>query len=241
MPQGAAHDLRAAQLRGHQSLPRHRDQGDRQGPRAARRSGSPRRAGSTSSGPAGSRASAKRQLRATKFMFKVAKRYPRIKRLYVYTWFGATTPRFDAGLVAHGRPRPAYGEVQAVAVAPADVNGGWVGGGFEVLVAGVCGVGADCATRTPHTRPRGEPPRHTRTLSSPAQFEVQPAAAARSTASGSSLSSRIRTVARAGSSPESRRSTQTRGRPSSARGDDVVEPRLRGVDPAAPVALGALA
>jgi hypothetical protein len=57
-------------------------------------------------------ASAKRQLRATKFMFKVAKRYPRIKRLYVYTWFGATTPRFDAGLVAHGRPRPAYGEVR---------------------------------------------------------------------------------------------------------------------------------
>jgi hypothetical protein len=56
--------------------------------------------------------SAKRQLRATKYMFKVARRYPRIKRLYVYTWFGATTPRFDAGLVARGRPRPAYAEVR---------------------------------------------------------------------------------------------------------------------------------
>ncbi len=57
-------------------------------------------------------ASAKRQLRATKYMFKLAKRNRRIKRLYVYTWFGATTPRFDAGLVAHGKPRPAYGEVR---------------------------------------------------------------------------------------------------------------------------------
>jgi hypothetical protein len=45
-------------------------------------------------------------------MFKVARRSPRIKRLYVYTWFGATTPRFDAGLVARGKPRPAYGEVK---------------------------------------------------------------------------------------------------------------------------------
>ena len=58
------------------------------------------------------RASAKRQLRATKFMFKLARRNRRIKRLYVYTWFGATTKRFDAGLVAHGRPRPAYREVR---------------------------------------------------------------------------------------------------------------------------------
>ena len=45
-------------------------------------------------------------------MFKLAKRNRRIKRLYVYTWFGATTPRFDAGLVAHGKPRPAYAEVK---------------------------------------------------------------------------------------------------------------------------------
>jgi hypothetical protein len=41
-------------------------------------------------------------------MFTIAKRYPRIKRLYVYTFFGRVTPRFDAGLVARGHPRPAY-------------------------------------------------------------------------------------------------------------------------------------
>ena len=57
-------------------------------------------------------ASAKRQLRATKYMFALAKRNRRITRLYVYTWFGATTRRFDAGLVAHGTPRPAYHEVR---------------------------------------------------------------------------------------------------------------------------------
>ena len=57
------------------------------------------------------RASAKRQLRATRYMFTLAKRNRRIKRLYVYTWFGAVTKRFDAGLVAHGTPRPSYYEV----------------------------------------------------------------------------------------------------------------------------------
>jgi len=56
--------------------------------------------------------SAKRQLRATKYMFKLARRYKRIRRLYVYTWFGAVTPRFDAGLVAKGRPRAAYRELK---------------------------------------------------------------------------------------------------------------------------------
>jgi hypothetical protein len=56
--------------------------------------------------------SSKRQLRATKYMFKVAKRIKRIKRVYVYTWFGAVTPRFDAGLVAKGKARPAYREVK---------------------------------------------------------------------------------------------------------------------------------
>jgi hypothetical protein len=56
--------------------------------------------------------SAKRQLRATKYLFKVAKRYRRIRRVYVYTWFGAVTPRFDAGLVANGKARPAYREVK---------------------------------------------------------------------------------------------------------------------------------
>ena len=45
-------------------------------------------------------------------MFKVARRYRRIKRLYVYTWFGGVTSRFDAGLVANGKPRKAYAEVR---------------------------------------------------------------------------------------------------------------------------------
>ena len=52
-----------------------------------------------------------RQLKATKYMFKLAKRNRRIKRLYIYTWFGNTTPRFDAGLVANGRARRSYVEV----------------------------------------------------------------------------------------------------------------------------------
>ena len=58
------------------------------------------------------RPSQKRQLRATRYMFKLARRNRRIKRLYVYTWFGAVTKRFDAGLVAHGRPRSSYYEVK---------------------------------------------------------------------------------------------------------------------------------
>jgi hypothetical protein len=58
----------------------------------------------------GLKQSASRQKRATKYMFRLAKRNKRVKRLYVYTWFGAVTPRFDAGLVAHGKPRPAYYE-----------------------------------------------------------------------------------------------------------------------------------
>jgi hypothetical protein len=44
-------------------------------------------------------------------VFKLAKRNRRIKRLYIYTWFGNTTPRFDAGLVANGRARRSYVEV----------------------------------------------------------------------------------------------------------------------------------
>ena len=56
--------------------------------------------------------SADRQRRATKYMFTLARRYPRIRRLYVYTWFGRVTPRFDAGLVARGHPRPAYRELR---------------------------------------------------------------------------------------------------------------------------------
>jgi hypothetical protein len=61
---------------------------------------------------AGFKASAKRQLRATKFMFKLARSIKRVKRLYVYTYFGGVTERFDAGLVAHGKARPAFNEVR---------------------------------------------------------------------------------------------------------------------------------
>ena len=52
-----------------------------------------------------------RQLKATKYMFKVAKKIKRVKRVYVYNYFGGVTPRFDAGLVADGVARPAFGEV----------------------------------------------------------------------------------------------------------------------------------
>jgi hypothetical protein len=60
----------------------------------------------------GFKKSEKRQLKATKYMFKVAKQNKKIKRLYVYTWFGAVTTRFDAGLVANGKARKAYAEVR---------------------------------------------------------------------------------------------------------------------------------
>lgn len=56
--------------------------------------------------------SAQRQLRATRYLFELATRIKRIKRIYIYTWFGRMTPRFDAGLVAHGHPRPAYRELK---------------------------------------------------------------------------------------------------------------------------------
>ena len=57
----------------------------------------------------------KRQLKATKYMFKLARANKRIKRLYVYTFFGNTTPRFDAGLVDAKQGdalRPAFAEVK---------------------------------------------------------------------------------------------------------------------------------
>jgi hypothetical protein len=62
----------------------------------------------------GYKADQKRQLKATKYMFKVAKANKRIKRLYVYTWFGAPrSARFDAGLVdTRGKARKAYNEVR---------------------------------------------------------------------------------------------------------------------------------
>lgn len=52
--------------------------------------------------------SPKRAAKATKYLFKLAKKYKRIKRVYVYRWFGAPkTERFDSGLVGpNGETRP---------------------------------------------------------------------------------------------------------------------------------------
>jgi hypothetical protein len=60
----------------------------------------------------GCKTNASCQLKATKYMFSLAASNKKIKRLFIYTWFGAVTPRFDAGLVANGQPRPAYNEVK---------------------------------------------------------------------------------------------------------------------------------
>jgi hypothetical protein len=53
-----------------------------------------------------------RQKRATSYMFKLADSSSRIKRLYIYQWYGGKNPKkesFDAGLANHsGTPRPAY-------------------------------------------------------------------------------------------------------------------------------------
>jgi hypothetical protein len=59
----------------------------------------------------GCRSASSCQLKATKYLYSQAARNKRIKRVYVYTWFGAVTPRFDAGLVAGGKARAAYYEV----------------------------------------------------------------------------------------------------------------------------------
>jgi hypothetical protein len=60
----------------------------------------------------GCKTNASCQLKATRYMFSLAKSQSTIKRVYVYTWFGNVTPRFDAGLVANGKARPAYTEVK---------------------------------------------------------------------------------------------------------------------------------
>ena len=62
----------------------------------------------------GCRNAAACQLKATKYMFRLARRTRRIKRVYVYSYFGRVTPRFDAGLVDSrtGRPRKAFREVR---------------------------------------------------------------------------------------------------------------------------------
>jgi hypothetical protein len=56
------------------------------------------------------RPNARRQARATRWMFALARRAPRVKRLYVYTWFGGMTPGWDSGLVIRGKRRRAYAE-----------------------------------------------------------------------------------------------------------------------------------
>jgi polysaccharide biosynthesis protein PslG len=55
-----------------------------------------------------------RAARATKFMFRLARMSSRIKRLYIYSWFGEQRgARFDAGLVGpDGSPRPALSVVR---------------------------------------------------------------------------------------------------------------------------------
>jgi hypothetical protein len=59
-------------------------------------------------GSGGFRYSLKRAAARTKYMFSLAKRYKRIKRIYVYRWFGEKrSARFDAGLVGpKGQTRP---------------------------------------------------------------------------------------------------------------------------------------
>lgn len=55
----------------------------------------------------------KRAERAVRWMFKLTRMSRRIKRLYIYQWFGQERHvRFDAGLLhPDGSPRPAYGVV----------------------------------------------------------------------------------------------------------------------------------
>ncbi|HTA14743.1 MAG TPA: hypothetical protein VK781_07790 [Solirubrobacteraceae bacterium] len=51
-----------------------------------------------------------RAAKALSYMFKIASSNPRIRRLYIFQWSGATgTARFDAGLTdSHFNPRPGY-------------------------------------------------------------------------------------------------------------------------------------
>ena len=60
----------------------------------------------------GCKSSSTCQVKATKYMFSLTKKNKKIKRLYVYTWFGNVTPRFDAGLVADGTERAALAEIR---------------------------------------------------------------------------------------------------------------------------------
>jgi hypothetical protein len=59
-------------------------------------------------GSGGFKYSLKRAAARTKYMFRLAKKNKRVKRIYVYRWFGEPrSARFDAGLVGpHGESRP---------------------------------------------------------------------------------------------------------------------------------------
>jgi hypothetical protein len=58
-------------------------------------------------------ASARRQAQATSYMFRLARSHRKIRRLYVFNWFGQPRRhRFDAGLVSNRRPRRAYAVVK---------------------------------------------------------------------------------------------------------------------------------
>jgi hypothetical protein len=61
-------------------------------------------------GSGGFKYSLKRAAARTKYMFRLAKKYKRVKRIYVYRWFGEPrSARFDAGLVnPNGTQRPGY-------------------------------------------------------------------------------------------------------------------------------------
>jgi Glycosyl hydrolase catalytic core len=59
-------------------------------------------------GSGGFKYSLKRAAQRTKYMFALARKYKRVKRIYVYRWFGEPrSARFDAGLVGpNGETRP---------------------------------------------------------------------------------------------------------------------------------------
>jgi hypothetical protein len=61
-------------------------------------------------GSGGFKYSLKRAAARTKYMFRLAKKNKRVKRIYVYRWFGEPrSARFDAGLVnPNGTQRPGY-------------------------------------------------------------------------------------------------------------------------------------
>lgn len=106
---------------------------------------------------------------SVRWVYRLADRHPRIRRLYLYGWEAASSEGFDSGLVGpDGRPRPAYTVVAEHAGAPlAAAIGerrpagrrrvrGWrarpAGKLFRLLPASRLRVGAACveARRPPH-------------------------------------------------------------------------------------------